>query len=93
MSTGRSPSPFPFFSHPLLLIQAFYSGAVLARVYHANRTLSLTGLKGSNVGWDMPIEKENLAISMNVTRASFPAICRYVRAPAQFFRAGDKVVI
>jgi hypothetical protein len=31
------------------------------------------------VGRDMPIETENLAISMNVTRASFPAIYRYVR--------------
>jgi len=67
---------------PMAILRIFWAQAlnpVLARVYHANRTLSLTGLKGSNVGWDMPIEKENLAISMNVTRASFPAICRYVR--------------
>jgi len=67
---------------PMAILRIFWANAlnpVLAHVYHANRTLSLLGLKGSNVGWDMPIEKENLAISMNVTRASFPAICRYVR--------------
>src|SRR6056297_3537881 len=28
-STGHSPSPFPFFLHPLLLIQAVYSGGVV----------------------------------------------------------------
>eukprot|EP00962_Isochrysis_galbana_P039077 scaffold13984_cov117-Isochrysis_galbana.AAC.2 len=29
MSTGHSPSPFPFFLHPLHLIQAVYSGGVV----------------------------------------------------------------
>eukprot|EP00965_Chrysotila_dentata_P012399 408134-Pleurochrysis_carterae.AAC.1 len=36
------------------------------------------GLPGSNVGYDMPIEKENLAISFNVTNApreSSPSMC------------------
>eukprot|EP00962_Isochrysis_galbana_P055314 scaffold27055_cov133-Isochrysis_galbana.AAC.3 len=28
LPTGHSPSPFPFFSHPLLLIQAVCSGGV-----------------------------------------------------------------
>eukprot|EP00962_Isochrysis_galbana_P006745 scaffold1816_cov134-Isochrysis_galbana.AAC.4 len=31
LSTGRSPSPFPFFSHPLLLIQAVYIGGVVEK--------------------------------------------------------------
>eukprot|EP00962_Isochrysis_galbana_P011597 scaffold3262_cov109-Isochrysis_galbana.AAC.9 len=30
LSTGHSPSPFPFFSHPLLLIQAVCSGGVVS---------------------------------------------------------------
>eukprot|EP00965_Chrysotila_dentata_P077794 2566268-Pleurochrysis_carterae.AAC.1 len=37
----------------------------LAQVYHHNRTISLVGMPGSNVGYDMLIEKENLAIAMN----------------------------
>eukprot|EP00962_Isochrysis_galbana_P007439 scaffold2007_cov123-Isochrysis_galbana.AAC.5 len=40
MSTGRSPSPFPFFSHPLLLIQAVYSGGVVSEL----RALQQPGL-------------------------------------------------
>eukprot|EP00962_Isochrysis_galbana_P016924 scaffold4850_cov136-Isochrysis_galbana.AAC.4 len=32
MSTGRTPSLFPFFSHPLLLIQAVYSGGVVSEL-------------------------------------------------------------
>eukprot|EP00965_Chrysotila_dentata_P130548 4316258-Pleurochrysis_carterae.AAC.1 len=51
----------------------------LAQVYHRNRTLSLIGMPGSNVGYDMPIEKENLMISMNVTNASRESISKYVR--------------
>ena len=42
------------------------------------RTLSLLGRSGSNVGWDMPIEKENLAISNNVVRPSMERIEKYV---------------
>eukprot|EP00962_Isochrysis_galbana_P014053 scaffold4002_cov123-Isochrysis_galbana.AAC.13 len=40
LSTGRSPSPFPFFSHPLLLIQAVYSGGVVSEL----RALQQPGL-------------------------------------------------
>ena len=67
---------------PMAILRIFWSEAlhpVLAEVYHRNRTVSLLGLEGSNVGWDMPIEKENLMISNNVVRASFDAIRKYVR--------------
>eukprot|EP00962_Isochrysis_galbana_P027176 scaffold8514_cov125-Isochrysis_galbana.AAC.2 len=40
MSTGHSPSPFPFFPHPLLLIQAVYSGGVVLEL----RALQQPGL-------------------------------------------------
>eukprot|EP00962_Isochrysis_galbana_P037778 scaffold13277_cov114-Isochrysis_galbana.AAC.13 len=32
LPTGHSPSPFPFFSQPLLLIQAVYSGGVVSEL-------------------------------------------------------------
>jgi hypothetical protein len=67
---------------PMAILRIFWSEALhpaLANIYHKNRTVSLHGLKGSNVGWDMPIEKENLMISNNVVRASFDAITKYVR--------------
>lgn len=67
---------------PMAILRVFWGQAMhpaLASVYHRNRTLSLTGLPGSNVGYDMPIEKENLAISLNVTNASRESISRYVR--------------
>ena len=67
---------------PMAIIRIFWSEALhptLATVYHQNRTLSLLGREGSNVGYDMPIEKENLMISLNVTRASFDSIKKYVR--------------
>eukprot|EP00962_Isochrysis_galbana_P009514 scaffold2651_cov118-Isochrysis_galbana.AAC.3 len=40
MPTDHSPSPFPFFSHPLLLIQAVYSGGVVSEL----RALQQPGL-------------------------------------------------
>ena len=64
------------------LLRVFWSEALtpaLARVYHRNRTLSLLGLPGSNVGLDMLIEKENLTIRNNVIRASIERITRFVR--------------
>ena len=66
----------------MAIMRVFWSYALcsaLAALYHANRTLSLSGLPGSNVGWDMPIEKENLAISNNVTRPNFDRIDKYIR--------------
>lgn len=67
---------------PMALLRVFWSEALtpaLARVYHRNRTLSLLGLPGSNVGLDMLIEKENLTIRNNVIRASIERITRFVR--------------
>eukprot|EP00962_Isochrysis_galbana_P015384 scaffold4414_cov135-Isochrysis_galbana.AAC.2 len=32
LPTGHSPSPFPFFSQPLLLTQAVYSGGVVSEL-------------------------------------------------------------
>lgn len=67
---------------PMAILRVFWGEALhpaLAHVYHRNRTISLLGLPGSNVGYDMPIEKENLAISMNVSNASRESIARYVR--------------
>mmetsp|Transcript_23882 Transcript_23882/g.77118 ORF Transcript_23882/g.77118 Transcript_23882/m.77118 type:complete len:447 (+) Transcript_23882:755-2095(+) len=67
---------------PMAILRIFWSEALhpaLASIYHANRTISLVGLPGSNVGWDMPIEKENLMISCNVTRPTFERISHYVR--------------
>ena len=66
---------------PMAILRVFWSEALhpnLARIYHYNRTISLLGLKGSNCGWDMPIEKENLAISSNVVRPTFERVCAYV---------------
>ena len=66
---------------PMAILRVFWAYALnpkLFHVYQRMRTLSLLGLPGSNVGWDMPIEKENLAISTHVTRPSFEAIEKYV---------------
>eukprot|EP00965_Chrysotila_dentata_P046256 1537547-Pleurochrysis_carterae.AAC.1 len=46
----------------------------LSQVYHRNRTISLSGLPGLNVGYGMPIERENSAVSSNVTNASRESI-------------------
>ena len=49
---------------PMAIMRIFWSEAlspVLSTIYHRHRTISLLGIPGSNVGWDMPIEKENLA--------------------------------
>ena len=65
----------------MAIMRIFWAEALhphLAYVYHANRCLSLLGLPGSCVGWDMVIEKENLSIGMNVTRPSFDRIDKYV---------------
>ena len=54
----------------MAIMRIFWSEAMtptLARIYHQHRTISLLGLPGSNVGWDMPIEKENLMLR-NVVR-------------------------
>eukprot|EP00966_Prymnesium_polylepis_P009466 218399-Prymnesium_polylepis.1 len=67
---------------PMAILRIFWSEALspaLASIYHKNRTVSLHCFSGSNVGWDMPIEKENLMISNNVVRPSFDAIKKYVR--------------
>lgn len=67
---------------PMAIMRILWSEALhplLARVYHANRTISLIGLPGSNVGWDMPIEKENLMISSNIIRPIFERLAHYVR--------------
>eukprot|EP00962_Isochrysis_galbana_P002243 scaffold588_cov152-Isochrysis_galbana.AAC.2 len=40
LPTGHSPSPFPFFPHPLLLIQAVCSGGVVSEL----RALQQPGL-------------------------------------------------
>ena len=66
---------------PMAILRIFWSEALtpaLAQLYHTNRTFSLLGLRGSNVGWDMPIEKENLMISTNVTRPSYDRIDNYI---------------
>eukprot|EP00962_Isochrysis_galbana_P036710 scaffold12729_cov114-Isochrysis_galbana.AAC.1 len=42
LPTGHSPSPFPYFSHPLLLIQAVCSGGVVSEL----RALQQPGLVG-----------------------------------------------
>ena len=66
---------------PMAILRIFWSEALtpaLAQLYHTNRTVSLLGLRGSNVGWDMPIEKENLMISTNVTRPSYDRIDNYI---------------
>eukprot|EP00965_Chrysotila_dentata_P262469 6214573-Pleurochrysis_carterae.AAC.1 len=50
----------------------------LAQAYHHNCTISLIGMPSSNVGYDMFIEKENLAIAMDVLSASHESITKYV---------------
>eukprot|EP00965_Chrysotila_dentata_P117905 3896443-Pleurochrysis_carterae.AAC.1 len=57
----------------MVVLRIYWSEALhpaLVHIHHANRTISLTGLPGSNVGYDIPIEKENLSISRNVERPS-----------------------
>ena len=49
----------------------------LANIYHPHRTLSLLGLPGSNVGWDMPIETENLMLN-SVARKARNDTTKYV---------------
>eukprot|EP00965_Chrysotila_dentata_P172500 5692261-Pleurochrysis_carterae.AAC.1 len=66
----------------MAILRKFWAEALhptIAHMYHRNRTLSLTGQKGSNVGWDMPIEKKNLAIATNVTYASRESLSKYVK--------------
>ena len=66
---------------PMAIMRIFWSNALspnLKHIYDRMRTISLLGLPGSNVGWDMPIEKENLAISQHVVRPSFERIEKYV---------------
>ena len=66
---------------PMAILRIFWSQALnpnLAQIYHRNRTISLLGLEGSNVGWDMPIEKENLSISQHVERPNQDRIDHYV---------------
>ena len=66
----------------MALLRIFWVEALnphLAAIYKQNRTISLCGLRGSNGGWDLPIEHENLMISLNVHRMSFEAIEAYVR--------------
>eukprot|EP00965_Chrysotila_dentata_P158395 5231702-Pleurochrysis_carterae.AAC.1 len=61
----------------MAILRVFWGQAMhpaLAQVCHRNRTISLLGLPGSNFGYDMPIEKENLAISTGVTNASRESI-------------------
>ena len=51
---------------PMAIMRIFWSQALspeLATIYHRHRTISTLGLPGSNVGWDMPIEKENLSLA------------------------------
>ena len=66
---------------PMAILRVFWSNALhpfLAQIYHRHRTVSLSGLPGSNVGWDMPIEKENLMISKYLWHPSYDRICAYV---------------
>eukprot|EP00965_Chrysotila_dentata_P101617 3355008-Pleurochrysis_carterae.AAC.1 len=61
----------------MAIIRVFWGEAMhptLAQVYHRNRTVSLVGMPDSNVGYNMLIEKENLAIPINVTNASRESI-------------------
>ena len=62
-------------------MRIYWSNALnpkLKFIYDQMRTLSLLGLPGSNVGWDMPIEKENLYISTHVVRPNYDRIDKYV---------------
>jgi hypothetical protein len=66
---------------PMAIMRIFWSEALspeLAAVYHRHRTISLIGLPGCNVGWDMPIEKENLACR-SLVRPTRDRISKFVR--------------
>jgi hypothetical protein len=66
---------------PMAIMRIFWSEALspeLAAIYHSHRTIPLSGLPGSNVGWDMPIEKENLACR-GLARPSRERLTQYIR--------------
>ena len=66
---------------PMAILRVYWSQALappLAAVYHKNRTLSMLGLEGSNIGWDMWQEKGNYAISTNVVRPSHERIAKFM---------------
>ena len=66
---------------PMAVMRVFWAEALsptLAQVYHKNRTLSMLGLGGSNVGYDMWEEKVNLFISQNVIRPSQERIAAFL---------------
>ena len=66
---------------PMAIMRVYWGQALappLAAVYHKNRTLSMLGLPGSNIGWDMWMEKGNYAISMNVVRPSHERIAKFM---------------
>ena len=66
---------------PMAVMRVFWAEALcptLAQVYHKNRTLSMLGLRGSNVGYDMWQEKGNLFISQNVIRPSQERIATFL---------------
>eukprot|EP00965_Chrysotila_dentata_P202032 6180895-Pleurochrysis_carterae.AAC.1 len=68
-------------SAQMAILGEFWVGAMhpaLAQVHHRNRTIYHVGMPGSNVGYDMLIEKENLAIARNVSNASRESITKYV---------------
>ena len=64
----------------MAIMRIFWSEALspaLAAIYHRHRTISLLGLPGCNVGWDMPIEKENLGCS-GLARPTRERISKFV---------------
>ena len=66
---------------PMAIMRIFWSEALspeLATIYHRHRTISLLGLPGCNVGWDMPIEKENLACA-GVVRPTRERISKFIQ--------------
>ena len=66
---------------PMAVMRVFWAEALsppIAEVYHKNRTLSILGLGGSNVGYDMWQEKGNLYISQNVIRPSQERISKFL---------------
>ena len=66
---------------PMAIMRIFWSEALspaLASIYHRHRTISLLGLPGCNVGWDMPIEKENLACA-GIVRPTQEKIAKFIR--------------
>eukprot|EP00965_Chrysotila_dentata_P216936 6189666-Pleurochrysis_carterae.AAC.3 len=74
---------------PMVFLRVLWTEALhpaLAHMYHRNRTISLIGMKGlmkgSNVGWEMPIEKNGLAIANNVTNASRESITKVAESNA-----------